>query len=84
MAGWLSSHWLEKGKNSSFFQEDSANYKSVSLISVSGKIVEKILLKDLLRHMENKDEMIGGNQHGFTKDKLYLTNLVGFCDGIMV
>ena len=32
--------------------------------------------------MENKDEVIGGNQHTFPKDKSCLTNLVPFYDGV--
>ena len=43
--------------------------------------MEEILLKAILRHTKNKDEVIGGNQ-GFTKGKSHPTNLVTFYDGI--
>jgi len=44
--------------------------------------MEQILLKPLLRHMGNKDEVIGVNRHGFSKSKLCLTNLVAFYVGV--
>jgi len=67
---------FKKGK------EDPRNYRSDSHTSVPGKIIEMILLNALLRDMESKDKVTGNNQHGFTKDKTCLKNLMAFYDGV--
>lgn len=45
------------------------------------KTMEEILRKAILRHMEKKNKVIDDNQHGFSRIRSCLTNLVAFYGG---
>jgi len=55
-------------------KENSGNYRPVSLTSMPGKIMEKVILGD--------NAVTGHSQHRFTRGKSCLTNFISFYDKV--
>ncbi|PKU44107.1 rna-directed dna polymerase from mobile element jockey-like [Limosa lapponica baueri] len=62
-------------------KEDLANYRPVSLTSVPGKIMGRIILSELSRQVQGS-QGIRASQHGFRKGRSCLTNLISFYDHV--
>ena len=60
-------------------KEDPGNSRPVSLTSVPGKIMERFILSELHRQVQ-VNQGIRPSQHGFTKGRSCLTNLISFYD----
>ena len=54
-----------------------SNYRPVSLTSVVGKMMESIIARNIRDHLD-KHKLIKESQHGFSKGKSCLTNLLSF------
>uniref|UniRef100_A0A8C3PH51 Receptor-type tyrosine-protein phosphatase eta n=1 Tax=Calidris pygmaea TaxID=425635 RepID=A0A8C3PH51_9CHAR len=64
-------------------REDPRTYRPVRRTSVHGKITEKIILGTIERHLKN-NVIIRHGQHGFTKGKSCLTDLMSFFDEVIL
>jgi len=56
------------------------NYRMVGLTSIPGKVMEQLILDVIIKQVEEKK--VRSSQHGFTKGKSCLTNLIAFYDGM--
>ncbi|XP_070610299.1 uncharacterized protein, partial [Erythrolamprus reginae] len=66
----------KKGKKT-----DPGNYRPISLTSIPGKILEKIIKKQLTHFLET-NKIISNSQHGFIRNKSCQTNLISFVNTI--
>ncbi|KAJ7419587.1 rna-directed dna polymerase from mobile element jockey-like [Willisornis vidua] len=69
---------FQKGK-----KDDPRNYRRVSLSSVPGRVMEKIILGSIEKHLKY-NTVTGHSQHNFMRGKSCLSNLISFLKRILL
>ena len=59
----------------------TANYRPVSLTSVPGKVMEKVIKETLTSHLQ-RNKLIRPSQHGFMQNKCCTTNLLEYLEAL--
>ena len=62
-------------------RSDPCNHRPVRLTSVVCKVMERIVKDNVVEHL-NEYNVIKGSQHGFTRGRLCLTNLLEFFEEV--
>lgn len=70
--------WTTEKKQTDQDKQECGNYRPVSLTSIPGKVRKQVIPKYISNHIK-ENKLIESSQHGFTKGKSYLNNLVAFC-----
>ena len=60
---------------------DSKNYRPISLTSIVCKILESVIKDEVVKHLD-RFKLIKDSQHGFTKGRSCLTNLLEFFEEV--
>ena len=60
---------------------ETSNYRPVSLTCIICKVLERIVKERMVEHL-NKNRLINNSQHGFTKGRSCLTNLLDFFEEV--
>ena len=82
--GKIPREWKEANVTAVFKQgarKKPENYRPVSLTSQVGKVMEKIIKKELVTYLEGNG-LICETQHGFRKNRSCLTNLLDFFEAV--
>ena len=81
-ADWRTAHIIPVFKKGS--RSKVGNYRPISLTSVIGKVLEKLIRDHITEHLD-KHNLIANTQHGFRKGKSYTTmttNLIEYLEVI--